>query len=291
MPKSVCKQKFNFIHLFRASEYSASSNNHSSQNKAASPRKVAGKENATPRSRPPVTRKMPAQKAKRTPNKSKAGSSRNAPKDSSSEEDEQPPPRPKATRAHVAHKKTARAPTPEPESESEVSSPEPEPQNRSGRSRDRQPRDTSAPTPRPKGRAPNVKAVPIVRPVVQPARIPAPAPVARQVGKPVGASKRKQQIPVFREMQRLQMTTNCQIPRAPFSRVVRETMQRVERRGAEFRITPEALEALRESSESFLTQVFSDSYLITLNRKQVTLAPKDIQLLMFLRGPTSGFRA
>lgn len=258
-----------------------SENQTPSQDRRSSPQKAPGKENSKPKGRPPVTKKKPPTKGKQaaqSASTSKAASSRGNPQESSAEE---PPQRTKTTKATVAQKKSARAPPLESESEGEVSSPEPE--NRSGRARDRQRREPSAPTPRPVGK------VPVGRITGQQTKSQAAA--AKQVKPPVGASKRKQKIPLFREMLRLQTTVECQIPRAPFSRVVREIMQRVELHGANMRVTPEALEALRESSESFLVQVFSDSYLITLNRKQVTLAPRDIQLLMFLRGPSGVQRA
>lgn len=296
-----------FLFCFRASEQSESfrsvstnGNLTTSPSKRSSPRKAVGKENSTPRNRPPVTKRKPTPKGKKkTPparsktagksnagGSSKAASSRTKPSQPSSDEsdDEETPQRAKHSKAPAAQKKNTRAPTP---SESEDEEPSSEAQSRSGRSQFRQPRAPASPTPRPVGRP---KKIPITK--VQPSQRQAvaakQAAAAMQVGKPQGAAKRKQQVPVLREMHRLQTSVECQIPRAPFSRLVREIVQRIEMRNAAMRITPEALEALRESSESFLVQVFSDAYLITLNRKQVTLAPKDIQLLMFLRGPAGG---
>lgn len=100
-----------------------------------------------------------------------------------------------------------------------------------------------------------------------------------------GAAKRKQGAKAMSEIIRLQKTTECQIPRAPFARFVRQTMQRTDSQTQNLRITPQALEALRESAEGYVTNLFTDSYLITLNRKQVTLKPQDIQLFLFLKGP------
>lgn len=274
---------------FRPSEHSESiissnGNVTTSPSKRASPRKAVGKENTTPKSRPPVTKRKPTPKGKtkaQPASTSKAASSRRKPaQEETSEESEQEetPQRPKTNKATTAAQKKGNKAPPPPESESEDETPSPEPQNRSSRSLIRQPRAPSAPTPKPAGKP--AKKAPVKKSTAQ------PAPPAKKVpAKPVGAARRKQTIPVLREMQRLQSSTECQIPRAPFSRLVRELMERVELRGAQMRITPQALEALRESSESFLVQVFSDAYLITLNRKQVTLAPKDIQLVMFLRGP------
>ena len=49
------------------------------------------------------------------------------------------------------------------------------------------------------------------------------------------------------------------------------------------RVTEAALEALREASETMLTSVFEDSYLLTLHAKRITLFPRDMALLMRIR--------
>lgn len=126
-----------------------------------------------------------------------------------------------------------------------------------------------------------------------PARINLPArPNVPSKQKPVlkasGAARRKQKPPVLRDIQRLQTNTDCQIPKAPFGRLVREIIQRNEARGEHLRLTVATLEALRESAENYVTQVFTDANHITINRQRVTLVPRDIQLLMFLRGPSAG---
>lgn len=110
------------------------------------------------------------------------------------------------------------------------------------------------------------------------------APVPKP--KTTGAAKRKQNQPVLREIVRLQSTTDHQIPRAPFARLVHETMQKVSR--VQFRLSTDALEAMRESCETYITQSLSDAYLITLNRGQLTLQPRDVQLMLFLRGSSQG---
>lgn len=104
------------------------------------------------------------------------------------------------------------------------------------------------------------------------------------VNKSTGATRRKQKAPLLREIQRLGASSVLQIPKAPFYRLVQEIL---EGSGAssQLRMTSESLEVLRESSEIFLPQMFSDAYRITLNREKITLLPRDIQLLMYLRGP------
>ena len=46
----------------------------------------------------------------------------------------------------------------------------------------------------------------------------------------------------------------------------------------------EALNALQESTEAYLVNLFEDAYRITLNRKVVTLGVQDIELLRYIRG-------
>lgn len=101
----------------------------------------------------------------------------------------------------------------------------------------------------------------------------------------VGAARRKGPTPAMLETIRLQQSTDLAIPKAPFSRLVREIIQNMS--NEPLRMTPDSLEALRESSEMYLTSVFTDAFRITLNRNQVTLQRKDIQLLMLLQGPGS----
>lgn len=121
-----------------------------------------------------------------------------------------------------------------------------------------------------------------------PQRQPAQQTNVSQTVQPKGAARRKQSkpaagTPLIRDIIRLQKSTDLLIPKLPFSRVVRELIQQQNMR-EQMRLTPAALEALRESAESYLTYVFSDANSIVRNRGQVTLQPKDIQLLMYLRG-------
>lgn len=75
------------------------------------------------------------------------------------------------------------------------------------------------------------------------------------------------------------------IPKLCFSRLVKEVMQDVSR-GEVYRVTPEFLMALQESSELYLTHFFSDAYLCTIHRGRITLIPKDMQLALRMRGIT-----
>ncbi|XP_063708945.1 histone H3-1-like [Culicoides brevitarsis] len=107
---------------------------------------------------------------------------------------------------------------------------------------------------------------------------------------PRGAGVRKQTNPrrfkpgtkVLREIRKYQSTTKLLIPKLPFSRLVREVLH--EYAPADTRITPQALLALQESSEIYLTQFFEDSLRLAIHAKRVTVMPRDMDLVKFLRG-------
>jgi len=94
-------------------------------------------------------------------------------------------------------------------------------------------------------------------------------------------AKKRSQTTALQEMKTLQKTTALLIPKAPFVRLVKTLVQ--ERAGQQFRLTETAVEALRESAESFLVSMFEDSYLMSLHAKRVTLMPRDINLLLHIR--------
>lgn len=86
------------------------------------------------------------------------------------------------------------------------------------------------------------------------------------------------------EIRRYQNTVNTLIPKLPFSRVVREVMMNNTRFNAQqMRITRDALMALQESAEMYLTNFFEDSLRLTIHAKRVTLMPRDMQLVSYLR--------
>jgi len=115
---------------------------------------------------------------------------------------------------------------------------------------------------------------------------PAPAPVARKPRKSLKVTRKlRQDMAIMKDVIRLQKSTQNLIPMAAFTRLVREILQKFTRKGGDLRVTKECLDVLREVSEVYTTGVLSDSYLVTKSRKQVTLQPRDIQLICFLRGP------
>lgn len=95
---------------------------------------------------------------------------------------------------------------------------------------------------------------------------------------------------VLSEIADLQNNNNLIIPRLPFARLVREILQRNSNNNHDdggkcyTRITVQALLALQESSEMYMTQFMEDAYRLTFHRNQVTLKVSDMELTRFLRG-------
>lgn len=63
-------------------------------------------------------------------------------------------------------------------------------------------------------------------------------------------------------------------------RVVREILQKY----GDFRVQSAALQALQESIEYFIVQMFEDCVLCCIHRKRVTVNDKDLRLVRNLRG-------
>ena len=80
----------------------------------------------------------------------------------------------------------------------------------------------------------------------------------------------------MKEIKLRQKTENLLIRKLPFQRLVREIVGEFNR---ELRFQGKAMMALQEAAENFLVRVFDYSNLIAINAKQVTVMPKDIQLL------------
>ncbi|GLV41523.1 centromere identifier [Carabus blaptoides fortunei] len=89
---------------------------------------------------------------------------------------------------------------------------------------------------------------------------------------------------LFRTMKRLQLRTDTLIPKLAFSRLVREIIMELFPNQDVFRIQRDALKAMQESCELYLTQYFEDSYLCTMHANRKTLIIKDMQLARRLRG-------
>ena len=81
----------------------------------------------------------------------------------------------------------------------------------------------------------------------------------------------------LREIRKYQKSTELLIQKLPFQRLVREVFSQISSTQT-FRVTPQALLALQEASESFLIHMFEQSNLIVIHGKRVTLNVKDILL-------------
>ncbi|KAK0428498.1 hypothetical protein QR680_010836 [Steinernema hermaphroditum] len=73
-----------------------------------------------------------------------------------------------------------------------------------------------------------------------------------------------------------------QIPRAAFSRLVREITEKFKLKGS-IRYQMHALQALQEAVEVFLTCFFEDVNLVALHAKRVTILPRDLALILRMR--------
>ena len=71
------------------------------------------------------------------------------------------------------------------------------------------------------------------------------------------------------------------LPRAPFQRLVRSICHNIDH---DLRFQSQALIALQESSEAYLTGIFEDSNLCALHAKRVTLMQSDMLLARRIRG-------
>ncbi|CAL4150863.1 unnamed protein product [Meganyctiphanes norvegica] len=85
----------------------------------------------------------------------------------------------------------------------------------------------------------------------------------------------------LREIRRYQKSTELLIRKAPFQRLVREIAQDY---NSDLRFKVNALSALQECCESYLTGLFEDTNLCAIHAKRVTIMPKDLQLARRIRG-------
>ena len=97
----------------------------------------------------------------------------------------------------------------------------------------------------------------------------------------------------LREIRRYQKTADLLISRAPFSRLVREVHDECARAinktyGRQTHVacrwSPQAVEAVQEAAEAYLTRLFTDSVLAAVHAKRVTISHKDMLLCRRLQG-------
>jgi len=84
-----------------------------------------------------------------------------------------------------------------------------------------------------------------------------------------------------RVIRRYQKSTELEIPKLSFVRLVREVLQYYHQ---DFRMTSGAVGALQEAAEAYVIDLFTDVNLCATHARRVTITPKDIKLAMRLRG-------
>lgn len=88
----------------------------------------------------------------------------------------------------------------------------------------------------------------------------------------------------LREIRRYQKSADLLMPRAPFLRLVRQIMNGCSSLGGGLRIHFEAVVALQEAAEAFLTTLFADAMVCAIHGKRVTIQPRDLHLVRRIRG-------
>ena len=100
-----------------------------------------------------------------------------------------------------------------------------------------------------------------------------------------GGMKKKQRwrpgTVALREIKRYQKSTDMLLKRAPFQRFVRSICDGID---GQLRFQSQALLALQEASESYLTGLFEDANLCAIHAARVTVMKKDMDLARRIRG-------
>ncbi len=85
----------------------------------------------------------------------------------------------------------------------------------------------------------------------------------------------------LREIKRYQKVTDLLLAKAPFQRFVRSICDGID---SQLRFQSQALLALQEAAESYLTGLFEDANLCAIHASRVTVMKKDIDLARRIRG-------
>jgi histone H3 len=86
----------------------------------------------------------------------------------------------------------------------------------------------------------------------------------------------------LREIRKYQASTELLMARAPFQRLVRETVQTLGLHDKRFQRA--AVDALQEATEAYVVSLLEDTNLCCLHARRVTIMPRDIHLARRLRG-------
>lgn len=89
----------------------------------------------------------------------------------------------------------------------------------------------------------------------------------------------------LKDIHRLQKSTDLQIPRTRFHRLVREITQQYAHSndGEAYKYQAVALIALQEAAEAYLVHLFEDVNLCAIHGRRVTIMPRDIALCRRIR--------
>jgi histone H3 len=85
----------------------------------------------------------------------------------------------------------------------------------------------------------------------------------------------------MRAIRQLQLSTDLQIPRAAFSRLVREIAHKIK---PDLRFQPAAIQAIQEAGEFQLVALFEDMNMAAIHGRRVTIMPRDMKLILRVRG-------
>ena len=85
----------------------------------------------------------------------------------------------------------------------------------------------------------------------------------------------------LREIKKYQKSTQMLLPLAPFQRLVRSICSGID---SDLRFQAQALLALQESTEAYLTGLFEDANLCAIHANRVTVMKKDMDLSRRIRG-------
>ena len=92
--------------------------------------------------------------------------------------------------------------------------------------------------------------------------------------------KKRKTLSALQEIRHLQTTYRPVLPLAPFTRLVRNILFGF----GQYRITSEALDALRQATEQYAVVTLEGANLLTRHRDRCTLQPKDIRMARRVRG-------
>lgn len=94
-------------------------------------------------------------------------------------------------------------------------------------------------------------------------------------------SRKRRRLLVFKEIKRLQASTDLLLRKTPFQRLVREIIEHQFRYA--YRCQSTALGAMQESTEHYLVELLEYANLCAIHDKRVTIQPRDITLVRRIR--------